>query len=176
MKKTICNNEKGFALVMAIIGCLILLAVGLLVINMSTGDLIGSSMTVGNKKALVAMESGVHRLLQDFSTDATTWTSLHNYSPMYDNNLHLCGADNYAAANYIFVQIPGGTDSTSQFAICAPLERSDVAPMAVSGYGMGFVDGMFYHRYDTTVVGRNTSYDSKYQVNVGIGFGPVPNN
>jgi hypothetical protein len=175
MKKNILSNEKGFALVMAIIACLIILAVGLLVMNMSTGDLISSSMTVGNKKALSAMESGVHRVLQDFYPDSSTWTAANHYSPRYDNSLNLCGTSNYNGANYILVSIPGGTDSNSQFAICAPVERSDVAPLPSAGNGIGGSDSQFYHRYDTTVTGINTSYGSKNQVTIGIGFGPVPN-
>jgi hypothetical protein len=40
------NNSKGFALVAALLGNLILLAVGILAINLSTGDLRGSMHAV----------------------------------------------------------------------------------------------------------------------------------
>ena len=51
MKETTLRNEKGFALLAEFIATLILLAVGMLVINMSAGDLISTTMSVGNKKA-----------------------------------------------------------------------------------------------------------------------------
>ena len=71
IKKTTLSNEKGFALLAAIIASLILLAVAMLVINMSTGDLMSSSMTVGSKKALAAAESGISTVIQNFSPDAS---------------------------------------------------------------------------------------------------------
>ena len=68
MKETTLRNEKGFALLAAIIASLILLAVGMLVINMSAGDLISSSMSVGNKKASIAVESGIFTLVETFTS------------------------------------------------------------------------------------------------------------
>jgi hypothetical protein len=162
IKITTLRNEKGFALLAAIIASLILLAVGMLVINMATGDLIATSMTVGNKKALAATESGIHRLIQDFNPDSTTWTAANNYTTD-------C-ASNPTDPTYIWRSIPGGTDPNTRFAICAPTVSS-MPFIPFPGFALGEWGMM---RYDVTVVGENTSYNSQDTVNVGVGYGPVP--
>ena len=155
------NNEKGFALVAAIIASLILMAVGILVINMSTGDLRASVATVGDKKALAATESGIHRVMQDFSPVDTTWTAANNYST--------CPTPP-ATPTYIWRSIAGGTDTNTQFAVCAPT-LSSAAPVPLPGYALGEWGMM---RYNGAVVGKNTSYNSLITVDIGIGYGPVP--
>jgi hypothetical protein len=152
-------NEKGFALVAAIIASLILLAVGILVINMSTGDLRSSALTVGDKKALAATESGIHRLVQDFSPDSTTWTTANNYTTN-------CAA---SSPTYIWRSIASGTDANTQFAICAPTLSSQ-PPVNLPGYALGEWAMM---RYDGRVAGKNTSYSTSTTVDIGIGYGPV---
>jgi Tfp pilus assembly protein PilX len=152
-------NEKGFALVAAIIASLILLAVGILVINMSTGDLRSSAITVGDKKALAAAESGIHRLVQDFSPDSGTWTAANNYTTN-------CTA---SSPTYIWRSIASGTDANTQFAICAPTLSSQ-PPVNLPGYALGEWAMM---RYDGRVAGKNTSYNTSTTVDIGIGYGPV---
>lgn len=152
-------NEKGFALVAAIIASLILLAVGILVINMSTGDLRSSAITVGDKKALAATESGIHRLVQDFSPDSTTWTAANNYTTN-------CTA---SSPTYIWRSIASGTDANTQFAVCAPTLSSQ-PPVNLPGYALGEWAMM---RYDGRVAGKNTSYNTSTTVDIGIGYGPV---
>lgn len=159
--KMIFNNEKGFALIAAIIACLILLAVGLLVINMSTGDLRSSSATVGNKKSLAATESGVHRLIQDFNPGsalayATTDCVANPDNPSY-NWQSISSGDS------------AGIDANTQYAVCAPTE-SGLPPLAIPGSA---IDEWAMMRYNASVVGNNTSYNSLTRVNIGIGFGPV---
>jgi hypothetical protein len=162
IKITTLNNEKGFALLAAIIASLILLAVGMLVINMAVGDLAATSMTVGNRKALAATESAVHRLIQDFNPDGTTWTAANNYTTD-------C-ATNPTNPSYIWRSIPGGTDTNTRFAVCAPTGSSmPLIPFPGSALGEW---GMM--RYDVVVVGQNTTYNSQDSVTVGIGYGPVP--
>ncbi len=160
MKKMTLNNEKGFALVAAIIASLILMAIGILVINMSTGDLRASVATVGDKKALAATESGIHRVMQDFSPVSTNWTTANNYTTD-------CAA---ATPTYIWRSIAGGTDTNTQFAVCAPTQSSS-AQIPIPGYALGEWGMM---RYNGRVVGKNTSYNSLITVDIGIGYGPVP--
>ncbi|MDI9570799.1 MAG: hypothetical protein QM278_08765 [Pseudomonadota bacterium] len=156
------GNQAGFALVAAIIASLILLAIGMLVINLSTKDLVSSSVSVGNNKALAAVESGAHRLTQDFDPDPDTWTAGNNYSTN-------CSA---AAPAYIWRTIAGGVDGNTQFAVCAPT-RSNLAPVPIPGYALGS-GGWGMVRYDTRIVGKNDSYGSQVSVDLGIGYGPVP--
>ena len=162
IKITTLSNEKGFALLAAIIASLILLAVGMLVINMSVGDLLTTKMTVGNKKALAATESGIHQLIRDFNSDTPTWTAANNYTTD-------C-ATNPTNPTYIWRSIPGGTDPNTRFAICAPLESSKPCP-DVTGSDM---KDWTYHCYDVSMVGENTNYGSRTQIGIGVKYGPVP--
>jgi hypothetical protein len=156
------SNEKGFALLAAILASLILLAVGMLVINMAVGDLTATSMTVGNKKALAATESGIHQLIRDFNPDPTTWTAANNYTTD-------C-ATNPTNPTYIWRSIPGGTDAATRFAICTPTP----SPMSFIPFPGSAIGEWGMMRYDATVVGGNTSYNSQDTVTIGIGYGPVP--
>lgn len=158
MKKIPLASEKGFALVAAIIACLMLLAIGMLVINLSTKDLRSSSLTVGNNKSLAAVESGIHRLVQD---DPTTWTAANNYTD--------CTA---TTPTYIWREIALGVDANTKYAICAPA-KSNLPPVPIPGYALGS-GGWGMMRYNTRVVGKNDSYNSSVSVDVGIGYGPVP--
>lgn len=148
MKKMTLSNEKGFVLLAALIACLIILAVGMIVINISTGNLIASSVTVGEKKAIAAVESGIHRELQSFNPDQSTWT---------------VGADNYtdcssASPSYNWRLINSGVDSNTKFAICYPVKGPNITPEDVT-----------MCTYTETVTGKNTSYNSLAKVDIGIG-------
>jgi hypothetical protein len=162
MKEMTLQNEKGFALLAALIATLILLAVGMLVINMSAGDLISSSSSVGNKKSFVAVESGVYRLSENFVMDPTTWTTANGY--------YSCPA-NFTAANITTWQSASTVDSNTQFVICMPEQDPNMAPIPVPYY-----EDWYYIFYKVTVAGQNTSYKSFEKVDVGVGFGPVPIN
>ena len=60
------GDRKGFALITAILAIMILMALGFLAISVTTGDLKITSRVVGEKKALSAAETGIHRLMQNF--------------------------------------------------------------------------------------------------------------
>jgi len=161
MKKMVfINNEKGFVLLAAIFACVILLAVGMLAINMSTGDIRSSAITVGDKKAFAGAESGIHRLVQDFNPETASWTAANNYTQTCTSLI----------PGYIWRAITSGTDVNTKFAICRPAASSQ-SPVSVPGYAL---DEWAIMRYDATVVGKSDSYNSLTKVDVGIGFGPVP--
>ena len=156
MKKMNLSNEKGFALMAAIIACLILLAVGMLVINLTVGDLKSSSVAVGNKKSLAATESGIHRVIQDFNPPVA---------------LAYATADCVANPNWqqISTGDSAGIDDNTRYAVCTPTE-STLPPVSVPGSA---IDEWGMMRYNGGVVGQNTSYHSLTKVNIGIGYGPV---
>lgn len=174
-RKKYLKNEKGFALVAALIACLILLALGMLVINMSTGDLFTTSAVIGNKKSLAAAESGISKIIADVDPD--NWTTTEHYTVATDGSGNLCGTDAFDYDLYDFIDITGGTDPNTEFAVCIP-RPSAQPPLPASGYGLSgggsSAVGYAYMRYDSTVVGRNTSHDAEAKVDVGVGFGPVP--
>lgn len=152
MEHRILNNEKGFALIAAILACLILLAIGMLVIQMSTSDLRTSAGTVGEKKALVAVESGVHQLVKNFDPNVS-WDASHGYNTQ--------------------TVIPGGIDGNTSFTIAAPT-TSTLPPVTMPGYALGASQQWGMMRYDASVKGQNTTYNTVLNVDVGIGYGPVP--
>ncbi len=68
------RDERGFALIAALLANLILLAVGIVALNLSTGDIRISMRAVGDKKAVNAAEAGLHWLTVNF--DAATYATL----------------------------------------------------------------------------------------------------
>ncbi len=63
------HSEKGFALVLALIACMILIALGALIMTLSTGDIKTSGQILGQKRAMMAAEKGVQRLIQQYNFD-----------------------------------------------------------------------------------------------------------
>lgn len=171
------RNEKGFALIAAIIACIMLLAVGFFVINMSTGDLRSSVITVGNKKALSAVESGIHALVMkndslpivkhDILSTQATWIAANGYTMN-------CAA---ASPTYVWNSITSGFDPNTEYAICAPGVAIDstgnqLPSIPVSGFD---VSQYALAPFATSIIGRNTNYrdvsgnPSSVRVDLGIG-------
>lgn len=142
------NSENGFALVAAIIACMILMALAILVISLSTGDLKTTSAVVGDKMALSAVESGIHNLTQNFDPAASSYGLGSSWQSVATNS----------SAQYRY---------TSSAA-------SSLAPLPLPGYSMESGQGWGMSRFNISVEGRDTNYDSKVQVDVGMGYGPVP--
>ncbi|MGP8153193.1 MAG: hypothetical protein ACLQBQ_03480 [Smithella sp.] len=163
MKETTLRNEKGFALLAAIIASLILLAVGMLVINMSAGDLISTSVSVGNKKASIAVESGIFKLVETFT-------------PANSNGYYACTGNDTAANLNSVIPSPWQTasntdaDPNTKYVICNVTSDSTKTNLYLPGYGTKFGLKRFY----TTVIGENSSYNSFMKVDVGVGY-VVPN-
>lgn len=176
MKTYTAENEKGFALVAALMACLILIAIGVLVINMTTGDLFTSGEAVGHKKAMAAVESGVSKIMKDVGPD--NWTTANQYTRVKDAADNDCGTDDFNENLYEWMNIPGAADNRTEYAVCTPRESTDKAPVQAVGFSLagGGSSAMSYgyQRYDTTVVGKNESYKTQAKVGVGVGFGPVP--
>lgn len=156
MKEMTLRNEKGFALLAAIIAFLILLAVGMLVINMSGGDLISSSMSVGNKKANIAVETGISTLVE-------------NFNPANSTGYYACtGSDTVATIPSSAWQSASNTDadSNTKYVICNATPDTTKSSVYLPKYGTKFI----LQRYYTTVIGENSSYNSLMKVNVGVGY------
>lgn len=144
------SRQGGFALVAALIASLLLLAMGMLVIQISTQDLKAGAATVGGKKALAAVDTGVHRLLSSY--------------------------DPAAASTTLFMQwysLDGGADPNSRYRISMPA-ASRQAPVPLPGYSIEAGQGWGMTRFDVRVEGQNTSYNTSMDVDVGMGYGPVP--
>lgn len=61
------NSESGFVLIVALMGIMILLAVGFFALTVSTKDLMIASRLVGERKAFSAAEAGVHAISSIFA-------------------------------------------------------------------------------------------------------------
>ena len=144
------SSEKGFILLTAIIACVILLALTVLIINISTKDLQLSSQNVGHKKALSAAETGIHRLMQNFDPVTITTTAVSN------------------------VQVDSTNDPASVYTISAPTTPT-ITPtfLPLSGYSIGGGQQWGQRVYNVDVTGRNTTYNTLVTIGTGIGYGPV---
>ena len=141
------NSEEGFALIAAIMACLILLALGMLVISLSTQDIRVSTKIVGEKRALAAIDTGISALSQ-----------------LFDPN------------NPILVpQTTIRADGVSKYTFNYPTTRPTVGPITIplAGFSIGGGQRWGQSRYNLDVVGRNTEYSTQVTVGVGMGYGPV---
>ncbi|MCX5856006.1 MAG: hypothetical protein NTZ24_15795 [Deltaproteobacteria bacterium] len=144
------TSEKGFALVAALLACLILLALGMLVIHLSTQDLRISAKSVGEKKAMSAAETGIHQLIRNFDPQ----------------NLPASAQSNIAVDA---VNAPG--DFYTIGAPAVPSVGPAFLPMA--GYSIGGGQSWGQRRYNVDVTGTNTSFSTRAEIGVGIGYGPI---
>lgn len=144
------DSRNGFALVAAILACVILFALAMLVIHLSTQDLRSSAKNVGDKKASSAAEAGIHRMMQNFDPQ----------------NLNASAQTN--------VQVDSTNDPNSVYTIGTPT-RPAVGPafLPMTGYSIGGGQSWGQSRYDVTVTGRNTAYDTKVEISTGVGYGPI---
>ncbi len=144
------RREKGFALIAALLANLILLAVGIIAINLSTQDIRISMTAVGDKKAMAAAESGIHALMQNFDPNNLTASALTN------------------------VQVDALTDPYSRYTVAAPtLPTTGPAILPAVGYSIGGGQMWGQERFETTVTGTNTAYNATVQIDIGLGFGPI---
>ena len=144
------SSEKGFALATTLMACAILFALAILVIQLSTGDLRVSAQRVGEKKASIAAEAGIQRLL----------TSFDPASPSTAANVPVDA-----------VNAPGSVYSFNAPAL--PAFGPAFAPMR--GYSIGGGQQWGQRLYTGSVTGRNTNYTPPTQVtiDVGLGYGPI---
>ena len=144
------SSEEGFALVTALMACAILFALVMLIIQLSTGDLKVSSKNVGEKKAAIAAEAGVHRLMQNFDPANMTSAQVTN------------------------AQVNAAADPNSRYTIGSvgrPASGPDALPLR--GYSIGGGQQWGQRRYEGSVTGVNTNYNSSVTIDVGMGYGPI---
>jgi hypothetical protein len=120
----------------------------MLIIQLSTGDLKVSSWNVGEKKALSAAETGIHRLMQNF-----------------DPATHGTQTDQ---------QVDSAADPASIYTIHDwSVPASGPAVLPLTGYAVGGGQQWGQRCYGGSVTGKNTKYNSSVQIDVGMGYGPI---
>jgi Tfp pilus assembly protein PilX len=148
-------NEEGFSLVTAILAILILTALGILALTVSSQDIRISSQTVGSKKAASAAEAGIHELIKAMNADLPAVLTMANDETSY-------------------VVINSTSDSGSQYKYTRPARPSSgPTELPMVGYAIGGGQSWSQKIYVSTVTGVNTRYDSSVSVELGVGFGPV---
>lgn len=143
------SSERGFALVTAIIACVILFALAMLMIYLSTGDLRVSARSVGEKKALNAAESGIHQVMINFNPTA---------APNF--NVVTSGSVAVDATN-----APGDAYQISLPA--APVDGPSDLPL------VGYSSKWGQRRYNFDVIGTNSNYGTRVEIGLAVGYGPV---
>jgi Tfp pilus assembly protein PilX len=144
------RGRRGFALVMAILAIMILMALGFLALSVTTGDLKITSRVVGEKKALSAAETGIHRLMQ-------------NFDPA-----------NMAGVQVTNAQVNAAADPKSSYTISSvgrPASGPEMLPLR--GYTIGGGQQWGQRRYVGSVTGVNENYKSSVTIDVGMGYGPI---
>jgi hypothetical protein len=135
------GDRKGFALITAIMAIMILMALGFLAISVTMGDFGITGRVVGEKKALSATETGIHRLMQNFQPGTSSEVTNQPVDAVTD---------------------PASLYSISNVAPAA----SGPASVPMPGYGLGWGQ----ERFVASVTGINTNYKSSVTVDVGMGF------
>ncbi len=146
------TEEKGFALVAALLANLILLAVGIVAINLSTHDLRISMKVVGDKKAMSAAEAATH------------WAMV---------NLNPDDLSAIAKTDRPLTELNSDLEPRSRITISQP-RPSTMGPLIATppGFDIGANQWMIL-RYQTTVSGRNPDYQTSVTIDLGLGYGPV---
>jgi hypothetical protein len=146
------TEEKGFALVAALLANLILLAVGIVAINISTQDLRLSMKVIGDKKAMSAAEAASHWVVMNLNPD--------HLGSVVQTNRPLDG-------------LTGGLDSRSRITITQPAPPT-VGPLFVKMHGYDMAANQWILlRYNTTITGRSNDYQTSATLDLGLGYGPV---
>jgi Tfp pilus assembly protein PilX len=142
------SKQNGFALIAALLANLILLAVGIIAINLSTQDLRISMKTVGDTMASNAAEAGLHWVTVQF--DSATYPALVSTINLVDSSSN---------SEYIINNIQEATTGPAQ--------------IPLPGFAMGGGQVWGLARYDARISGRNTAYNTATTIDAGLGFGPV---
>jgi len=147
--RTPVRKQDGFALVAAMIASLVLLAFGIMAILISTRDIRVSSRLVWEKKAFSAAETGIHAMIGGFNPD----------------NPGASAASNVQA---------DPSDASVSYTIGTPVRPAtgpDIVPMA--GFAIGGGQQWGQARYVADVTGTHTDTNSRVDINIGIGYGPI---
>lgn len=144
------TGSDGFAFIAALLALLLITAIGMLIFTTSTSDIRTSMRITGEKKAFSAAETGLHKMIQNFNPD------------------------NLGASAQTNVQVDADTDPDSRYTIgtpAAPTSGASYLPLPLYSIGGGQTWGQT--RYNVSITGINTRYNSRVDMDIGVGYGPV---
>ncbi len=139
------KSEGGFVFLAAIMGVMILMAVGFFALTITGQDITISSRLVGERKALSAAEACVHYVCAQLDPG-----NLTSYSGIY-----------YDTAN-----------PTVSFSTTIPSLNKAISNLAIPGYDLakGWTSGA---GFNTVCTGGDASYNSRADVAIGTTGRPV---
>ncbi len=141
-------GDEGFAMIVALLANLILLAFCMLSIWISTQDIRLSYRVTEEKRATTAAESGIHGLISSFDPSNIAGSAVSN------------------------VQVDPGNNPNAMYTVTTPT-RPTTGPAVVPLAGFSIGGGQQWGQtvYVATVTGTN--HASNVDIDVGIGYGPV---
>ena len=144
------RSQGGYALIVALLANVILLALGVLAIHMATKDIRISARVVGDKKALAAAEAAIHQLTQVFDPA------------------------NLGASVVSNVQVDSATDPNTTYTIFLPSKpTSGPGFVDIAGFSISVPNAYASEKFDVRVRGQNTAYGSSVEIDASVGFGPI---
>ncbi len=142
------KNCRGFALVAALLATMIIMALGVLALLMSSRDILISGRVVSEKKAYSAAEAGVHQLISNFNPE------------------DLSASETSASVD--------ASDLNCVYSVGKPQRPTsgpDFVPLA--GYSIGGGQQWGQTTYVAAVTGEEKASGSTAQIAVGLGYGPI---
>ncbi|HSW63217.1 MAG TPA: PilX N-terminal domain-containing pilus assembly protein [Dissulfurispiraceae bacterium] len=154
-------NERGVALVGALMALILLLAVSSIVFFVSTKDMRISTRIAGEKKAFAAAEAGIGELKRFIDNSKRSSTDLLATRALIENYTMNQAQVNTAQDPAALYTVAALSDPNISVAACADMPGFDPA-----------VWGEL--RTAKTITGENANYQSRVTIDVGIGYGPSP--
>ena len=141
------GSENGFVLMAAIIGMMILMAVGFLALTVSSDDLKISARIFGERKAFSAAEAGVHDVCLTFEP---AMAAMNN------------------------VAIDAANDPNVSYSVTAPVPDPTIPTITAVGSSIEGGKSWSYNIFNSIVTGRYASHGSTVSLDVGLRHGEVP--
>jgi len=157
------SSQKGFILLTALLACVVLFALTFLIIDLSTSDLKISSQTVGQKKAMIAAEAGIHSMMRNFDPQNLAASVTSDLTPSA-----------FKIGGTWYQRVDSANDPNSVYTISTPTTPT-AGPvfLPLTGYSIGGGQQWGQRAYNVQVTGRNTTYNTTVTIQTGIGYGPV---
>jgi len=171
------NSEGGFVLILALIGIMILMAIGYFALTVSTSDMQVASRIIGERKAMSAAEAGVHAVTSNYDSAPTA----NNTSA--DNDCDDAGDwvqvdPNDPHAFYCVrgsAEVPGLSQACSGTFSIEGMGGGDIKLLAMIGGFFGWQSLIFvllFSSFTGAIIGITAMIIKKQDTKYAVPFGP----
>ena len=158
ISKCAINNSEGYIFVAALLAVFLMTAIGILIFSLTSRDLITTVRLIGEKRAQNAAETGVQRLMEQISTN-------------------IGDVSGVTTSRQTITVTSGSRTFTDYYTVTSTALPSNVFTAAhSSGYevgGTGTAKSWSSTITGYTVVGESGDFGGRFEVEVGVGYGPV---